>query len=428
MIPPVPYKGEKPYIFISYAHKDSDRVWPIVARLQLDGYRVWYDEGIDPGTEWDENIASHVKKCGYFIAFLSESYLQSDNCKDELNFARDLEKKQVLVYLEDVELPAGMALRFGRFQNFRADRPGFFGRLYEAEGIKNFTTGKKTRSKKWLIAAGLAAAAVIAAALILPGLLKEEPEPPVTEPAVTQPTEEPMTLKQMAFLSDSGVKLTTRDLYFDQNGDLYMDVQLENTSQKKVAISLNGIYLNGRHYGNHINVGLQITDDNHYTHYIHEIEPNVNMPAQEELEACGLGDIRDPKQITCIEGQCQLEAEGRATSQVQILYYPYGQDHHTPLTYTPDGDDQVLVDRQDYRLIFTDHFVDEQGQWVGEFLHMNLSDRHISASLSVEQTNGYVHGEHEVAYIRPESMVYNYIRLVDWQRHRAPSGRMVLAF
>ena len=63
---PIPYRGEEAYIFVSYAHKDSYRVWPIVARLQLDGYRVWYDEGIDPGTEWDENIASHVKNCGYF--------------------------------------------------------------------------------------------------------------------------------------------------------------------------------------------------------------------------------------------------------------------------------------------------------------------------------------------------------------------------
>ena len=70
MNPPVPYRGDQPYIFISYSHKDSRKVWPVIEQMQADGYRVWYDEGIDPGTEWDENIAAHVTGCDYFIAFI----------------------------------------------------------------------------------------------------------------------------------------------------------------------------------------------------------------------------------------------------------------------------------------------------------------------------------------------------------------------
>ena len=38
---PVAYMGEEPYIFVSYSHKDSERVWPIIARLQADRFRVW---------------------------------------------------------------------------------------------------------------------------------------------------------------------------------------------------------------------------------------------------------------------------------------------------------------------------------------------------------------------------------------------------
>lgn len=45
------YKGSDPYIFISYSHKDIDRVFPIIRMLQDDSYRVWYDDGVDPGTE-----------------------------------------------------------------------------------------------------------------------------------------------------------------------------------------------------------------------------------------------------------------------------------------------------------------------------------------------------------------------------------------
>ncbi|MCR4884132.1 MAG: TIR domain-containing protein [Clostridiales bacterium] len=111
-----PYRGDKPYIFISYAHRDRERIAPILRQLISLRYRVWYDEGIDPGTEWDNNIATHIEGCTFLFAFISANYLQSDNCKDELNFARDLQKERLLIYLEDVKLPLGMAMRLNRLQ------------------------------------------------------------------------------------------------------------------------------------------------------------------------------------------------------------------------------------------------------------------------------------------------------------------------
>lgn len=111
-----PYEGDEDYIFVSYAHKDRDEVVEIIGNMISLGYRVWYDEGIDPGTEWDENIALHVEKCKSLVAFISENYLNSENCKDELNYARDLNKERLLVYIEDVSLPSGMAMRLNRLQ------------------------------------------------------------------------------------------------------------------------------------------------------------------------------------------------------------------------------------------------------------------------------------------------------------------------
>ena len=66
-----PYKGDENYIFISYSHKDIKDVRSLIEQLQDNGFNVWYDEGIDPGTEWDENIASHIKDCSYFIAYMT---------------------------------------------------------------------------------------------------------------------------------------------------------------------------------------------------------------------------------------------------------------------------------------------------------------------------------------------------------------------
>lgn len=137
-----PYQGNKTYIFISYAHKDKKEVFPIINRLLNDGFRVWFDDGIDPGTEWDENIAAHIENCGYFIPFISQNYLNSSNCKDELNFARDLDKDRFLVYLEDVKLPSGMTMRLSRLQNIHKytynSLDEFYNKFMTAKGIDDF--------------------------------------------------------------------------------------------------------------------------------------------------------------------------------------------------------------------------------------------------------------------------------------------------
>ena len=134
------YKGERPYIFISYAHKDARRVIPILARMQKDGYRIWFDEGIEPGSEWDEMIAEKVSLCTYFLGFVSESYLSSSNCKDELSFARDLEKKRILIFLDEIALPLGMAMRLNRIQAIHKYKyeteDAFYQDLYSADGIR----------------------------------------------------------------------------------------------------------------------------------------------------------------------------------------------------------------------------------------------------------------------------------------------------
>lgn len=135
-----PYKGDKPYIFISYSHKDRDEAVKVIRLLQRNRYRVWYDEGIDPGTEWDENIAEHIKQCEYFLALISPNSVTSSNCRDEIKYARDLDKPRALVYLTDTQLPAAMQMRLGRLQAVYkykyASEDAFVQKLLEAKGIE----------------------------------------------------------------------------------------------------------------------------------------------------------------------------------------------------------------------------------------------------------------------------------------------------
>lgn len=130
----------KNYIFISYAHKDKEMVVPIIKELQK-GYNVWYDDGIDPGTEWDENIAIHIEKSSFFLALMSNNYINSSNCKDELSFARDLGKNRLIIFLEEVELPSGLKMRLNRLQNIHKykyeEETEFFKKLYNSYGISD---------------------------------------------------------------------------------------------------------------------------------------------------------------------------------------------------------------------------------------------------------------------------------------------------
>ena len=55
-----PYEGNRPFLFISYAHRQSDKVLDTIRILHEKGWRLWYDEGILPGSDWPANIARHM--------------------------------------------------------------------------------------------------------------------------------------------------------------------------------------------------------------------------------------------------------------------------------------------------------------------------------------------------------------------------------
>ncbi len=114
---------KKPYIFISYAHKDKKRVLPVIAELQERGYAVWYDAGIEAGSEWPRIIAEKLSGCAMMIAFVSENYVLSDNCQRELTYAQT-KKKPILTVFDGIdrsELPLGMDMQLGLEQSITRD-------------------------------------------------------------------------------------------------------------------------------------------------------------------------------------------------------------------------------------------------------------------------------------------------------------------
>lgn len=99
-----PYEGKRPFLFISYAHRQSEAVIRTIRILHDKNYRLWYDEGIPAGSDWPANIAEHMQSCERVIFFLSARSMESQNCYSEMRTAFRLKKPILVVPLEDVEL------------------------------------------------------------------------------------------------------------------------------------------------------------------------------------------------------------------------------------------------------------------------------------------------------------------------------------
>ena len=97
-----PYLGTRPYLFISYAHLQSQEVLDTIRVLHDRGYRLWYDEGIPAGSDWPANIARHMQNCQGVIYFLSRRAMESPDCYSEMRTAARLGKPILVVRLEDV--------------------------------------------------------------------------------------------------------------------------------------------------------------------------------------------------------------------------------------------------------------------------------------------------------------------------------------
>ena len=138
---PTSYDGEDPFIFVSYCHEDKKTVYPIIRKLREDGYRVWYDKGIQPSADFLGVIYERIIKCGLFLVFFSDQFVASEFCSDEVLYAKTLGKRILNVHLENTKKSYyEMALgRYQRINFYEYSIPkDFYLELYRTEGIEEF--------------------------------------------------------------------------------------------------------------------------------------------------------------------------------------------------------------------------------------------------------------------------------------------------
>lgn len=107
--PPV-YKGSDPYAFISYARKDTVIVHQEINSIAEMGVNVWYDKGIAAGSEWTDSLAQAIENASLFIYFITPDSAESQNCRNELNFAIEHDIPVVAVHLKKTDLSGGLSL------------------------------------------------------------------------------------------------------------------------------------------------------------------------------------------------------------------------------------------------------------------------------------------------------------------------------
>lgn len=102
--------GDEPYVFVSYAHSDSSAVYSELAWLKKSGFNIWYDEGIEAGTEWTEALAGAIKQAKLFLYYVTPDSARSQNCRNEVNFAVEQRIPIVAIHLKKTDLPDGLSL------------------------------------------------------------------------------------------------------------------------------------------------------------------------------------------------------------------------------------------------------------------------------------------------------------------------------
>ena len=138
----LPYEGRSPYLFVSYDPADRPEIVGLLEKMRDRGLRLWLSDKTPDGPERDDIIARRLEGCGCFVAFLSNRYLANRDVMDELNYSRDLEKQQLLLFMRPTDMSAGILMRMSRSLSLkREDYPSeqaLFADMMKTEGFGRF--------------------------------------------------------------------------------------------------------------------------------------------------------------------------------------------------------------------------------------------------------------------------------------------------
>ena len=104
------YVGNEPYIFVSYSHRDTADVYPLLDKLHDAKYRIWYDESCETGNDFRDELRKKIEGCDAVLLFVSAASMASPFCGMEIIVARENQKRIYPVYLDSSEVPPAFSI------------------------------------------------------------------------------------------------------------------------------------------------------------------------------------------------------------------------------------------------------------------------------------------------------------------------------
>lgn len=104
------YIGDEPYLFVSYSHRDTQHVYPLLDLLHDKKYRIWYDESCETGNDFRDELRHKIEGCEAVILFVSKASMSSPFCGMEIIVARENNKRIYPIYLDDSEVPPAFSI------------------------------------------------------------------------------------------------------------------------------------------------------------------------------------------------------------------------------------------------------------------------------------------------------------------------------
>lgn len=99
------YTGKEPYLFVSYSHRDTAKVYPVLDALYDRKYRLWYDESCETGNDFRDELRHRIEDAEAVLLFVSESSMNSPFCGMEIIVARENGKRLYPIYLDNSAVP-----------------------------------------------------------------------------------------------------------------------------------------------------------------------------------------------------------------------------------------------------------------------------------------------------------------------------------
>jgi formylglycine-generating enzyme required for sulfatase activity len=97
-------------IFLSYAREDRQRVRPFVDALIQEGWSVFWDIDIPPGSLWRKYLLENLEATRCFVVVWSKDSIESDSVVEEADEAKRLKKIIMPILLDDLD---GTEIPFG---------------------------------------------------------------------------------------------------------------------------------------------------------------------------------------------------------------------------------------------------------------------------------------------------------------------------